>query len=65
MNITKEMTISEVLRKYPETVPVFQQYGMHCLGCPTATGEPLEQAADVHGFDINELLKALNSAVKH
>ena len=32
-------------------------YGMHCLGCPGATGESVEQAAMVHGFDADKLLK--------
>ncbi len=58
--INKNMTIAEVLRQFPKTVPVFRNFGMHCLGCPTATGETLEQAAVVHGFEINELLDALN-----
>ncbi|AZR72730.1 disulfide oxidoreductase [Anoxybacter fermentans] len=64
MKITKEMTIAEVLRKYPETIPIFQQFGMHCLGCPTATGESIKQAANVHGYDIDELVKELNKAVE-
>ncbi len=46
------------------TVPVFQEFGMHCLGCPSASGESLEQAAQVHGFDINELIEALTKAIK-
>ncbi|MCK4261295.1 MAG: DUF1858 domain-containing protein [Halanaerobiales bacterium] len=64
MKITKEMTIAGVLQAHPETVPVFQQFGMHCLGCLSATSESLEQAANVHGFDVEELLDALNKAVK-
>lgn len=63
MSINKQMTIAEVLRKHPETVPTFQEYGMHCLGCPSATGESLEKAAAVHGFDADELVAALNEAV--
>lgn len=63
MSINKNMTIAEVLQKHPETVPTFQEYGMHCLGCPSATGESLERAAAVHGFDVNELLDALNQVV--
>jgi hybrid cluster-associated redox disulfide protein len=64
MSITKKMTIAEVLRNHPETVPAFQQFGMHCLGCPSATGESLEQAAAVHGFDPDELIAALNKAIE-
>jgi hybrid cluster-associated redox disulfide protein len=44
----------------PGTASVFMRYGMHCLGCPIATGESLEEASAVHGIDVDELVKALN-----
>lgn len=64
MKIEKKMTIAEVLRTFPQTVPTFQEFGMHCLGCPSATGESLEQAAAVHGFNADELVAALNKAAE-
>ena len=51
--ITKEMTIGEILRTKPEIAPVLMNAGMHCLGCPSAQGESLEEAAMVHGMDID------------
>ena len=54
-NITKEMTIGEILRVCPAVAPVLLEMGMHCLGCPSAQGESLEQAAMVHGMDIDVL----------
>lgn len=62
--ITKEKTISKVLNKYPETKEVFEQMGMHCLGCPTATSETIEQAVMVHGINLKEMLDQLNEAIK-
>jgi hybrid cluster-associated redox disulfide protein len=62
--ITKDMTIAEVLRLNPDTVPVFLRYGMHCLGCPTATGESLADAAAVHGIDLEKMLRDLNEVGK-
>jgi hybrid cluster-associated redox disulfide protein len=59
MAITKDMTIAQILRAFPQTADVFRSYGMHCLSCPGATGESLEQAAMVHGFDANKLLEDL------
>lgn len=61
MTITKDMTIAEVLRLNPKTADVFMRYGMHCLSWPGATGESVEQAAMVHGFDGEQLLKDLNN----
>ncbi|SES66333.1 DUF1858 domain-containing protein [Anaerobranca gottschalkii] len=61
--ITKEMTIREVLQKDPRTADVFMKYGMHCLGCPSATGESVAQAAMVHGIDVEKLIKELNEVI--
>ena len=46
--ITRDMTIGEILRTKPEVAPVLMEAGMHCLGCPSAQGESLEEAAMVH-----------------
>ena len=57
--ITKEMTIGEILRTKPEIAPVLMNAGMHCLGCPSAQGESLEEAAMVHGLDIDALMQEI------
>ena len=57
--ITKDMTIGEILRTAPEVAPIPMEAGMHCLGCPASQGESLEEAAMVHGIDIEELMKAI------
>jgi len=54
--ITKEMTIGEILRNKPEAAPLLMEAGMHCLGCPSAQGESLEEAAMVHDMDIDDLM---------
>lgn len=59
--ITKEMTIGEILRVKPEVAPVLLEIGMHCLGCPSAQAESLEEAAMVHGIDIEELMKKVQA----
>jgi len=61
--INKNFTISQVLNKYPETKKVFEKNGMHCLGCPTATRESIEQAAGVHGLNLDGLINSLNEAI--
>lgn len=58
-DITKNTTIGEALRINPEIAPVLMEIGMHCLGCPSAQGETLEEAAMVHGMDIDELMKQI------
>lgn len=54
--ITKDMTIGEILRTNPDVAPILMNAGMHCLGCPSAQGESLEEAAMVHGMNIDELI---------
>ena len=62
--ITKEMTIGEVIRKYPKTVFLFIDYGLHCVGCPIAKDETIEQAAKVHRIDLEKFLEDLNKAIQ-
>jgi len=57
--ITKDMTIGEILRTKPEAAPVLMAAGMHCLGCPSAQGETLEEAVMVHGMDIDSVMAEL------
>ena len=60
-NITKDMTIGEILRTNPAVAPVLLQAGMHCLGCPSAQGETLAEAAMVHGIDVDELMEKIEA----
>lgn len=59
MEITKETVIGELIRNKPEAVEVLMQFGMGCVGCPASQMESLEEAAMVHGLDLDELMKAL------
>ncbi len=58
--VTKDMIIMDVLALDPGTAPFFFEIGMHCLGCPSASGESIEEACAVHGVDSDELVKKLN-----
>lgn len=62
--ITKDMTIGEILRTNPNVAPVLLEAGMHCLGCPSAQAESLEEAAMVHGLDIDTLMAKVVEAAK-
>ena len=61
---TKETVISEVLMAAPQSAPLFQSIGMHCLGCAMARGETLEEACGVHGVDPDEFIEQLNEYVE-
>ncbi|MCR4748625.1 MAG: DUF1858 domain-containing protein [Lachnospiraceae bacterium] len=59
--ITRDMTIGDILRTCPQVASVLMEAGMHCLGCPASQGESLEEAAMVHGLDIDELMSAIEA----
>ena len=58
--ITKEMTIGEIIKANSNKADVLMKFGMGCVGCPSAKAETIEEAANVHGINLNELLEALN-----
>ena len=60
--ITKNMSIIDVVQEHPETVEVFRNFGMGCLGCAAARFEDIEQGANAHGINVEALMIALNNA---
>lgn len=61
MKITKEMKIGEILDKEMDVAPFLLNMGMHCLGCPSARSETLEEACMVHGVDAEQLVEEINA----
>ncbi|WP_312810657.1 DUF1858 domain-containing protein [Sedimentibacter sp.] len=59
--ITKDMYIGEILQINPGFAQILMSAGMHCLGCPSSQMESIEDAAMVHGFNVDELLQRLNN----
>ena len=55
------MTIGEVVRISPDKAEILQSFGMGCVFCPSSAGETVEQAAMVHGLNLDELIEALNN----
>ncbi len=58
--VTKDTIILDVLNMDAGTAPFFLEIGMHCLGCPSASGESIEEACAVHGADADALVAKLN-----
>jgi len=58
--ITKDMIIADILKIDRGTIPILLNSGMHCLGCPSSSGESLEEACAIHGIDVDQLVKELN-----
>jgi hybrid cluster-associated redox disulfide protein len=59
--VNKQMSIGEVLSLDRGTASIFLNFGMHCLGCPHATAESLEDACAAHGANVETLVEKLNA----
>ena len=60
MTVEKNMTLAQVLTADRGTARIFMEFGMHCLGCPHATAESIEEACMAHGANADELVHQLN-----
>ena len=58
--VTKQMLIGELLQLAPNIAGVLMRAGMHCIGCPSSQMESLEEAAMVHGMDVDVLVEQIN-----
>lgn len=63
MTVTKDTRIGELLQLDTDVSPILLSIGMHCLGCPASQLETIEEAAAVHGVNVDELVKALNDKI--
>lgn len=62
--ITRNMTIEEVVRRYPATIAVFRRFGLDCMDCQIAQFEQVQHGAGVHKVNVEELLKELNRVIQ-
>ena len=58
--ITKSMTFSDIMEKNPSAIGILLDKGMHCIGCPMAMQETLEEGAMAHGLDPDKLIEEIN-----
>ena len=65
--ITKDMTIGDVVSKYPAVIEPLQAAGVHCVGCHVSYHETLEDGFKGHGMsdeDVDMVITKLNAAVE-
>ena len=58
--VSKDMLIGQLLQIDANIAPILMRAGMHCLGCPSSQMESLEEAAMVHGLDVDVLVNQSN-----
>ena len=62
--VTKEMNIMDIVQAYPQSIEIFQKYGLRCIGCAAARFENLEAGARVHGFDPEAMVADINELIE-
>ena len=58
--VSKDMLIGQLLQIDANIAPILMRAGMHCLGCPSSQMESLEEAAMVHGLDVDVLVNQIH-----
>lgn len=59
--VTKDMIIGDIIAIDRGVVPILMNAGMHCVGCPSAQGETLEEAGFVHGMEVDAIVDEINA----
>lgn len=62
--VSRTTRIGELLQIFPGAESILMEIGMHCLGWPASQMESLEEAAMVHGIDVDLLVEKLNASIK-
>jgi len=59
----KGVTVDEVMTRWPKSIRVFIDQGMHCVGCPVGGLHSLEEAALAHGIALAKLMAEIAATV--
>ena len=57
------MTVAEVLEKWPETFTVFQEFKTACVGCVMAPFDTIDDVARIYEMELSVLIEALDAVV--
>lgn len=61
MEINRKTLIKDIVNMGTEAIEILLSFGMGCIGCPSSQNESIEEAAIVHGINVENLLKSLNN----
>ena len=57
--LTPDMTVDQVMKRWPASIRVFLDFRMGCVGCPIATFHSVDEASREHEIDAAVFLSAL------
>jgi hybrid cluster-associated redox disulfide protein len=59
-----QMSVADLMRNWPQTIPVFLKHNMACVGCSMSAFETLKDAARIYGIALDTFMGELQEAVK-
>lgn len=62
--LTKQMTVAEILERWPQTIPVFLRYQTSCVGCSMNGFETLEDAMSIYHLQQTDFLQDLVRSIQ-
>lgn len=62
--LTTELTVDDVMRRWPTTIRAFLDFKMRCVGCPIAAFHSVEEACHDHGIDLSAFFQSLRAAAQ-
>lgn len=61
--IHRDMPVSDIMDRWPETVPVFIRLGLLCVGCTFGTFHSLDDACEAHDAELDDVMARLCAAI--
>lgn len=58
-----DLTVAEIMSRWPATIGVFIAHDMHCVGCPIAIFHSIADAAQEHHLDEAPLSEAIREVI--
>jgi hybrid cluster-associated redox disulfide protein len=62
--LTADLTVAEVMDRWPQTIPIFFRYRMACVGCPIAPFETLAEVATIFSLDLDGFVNELQQTIQ-
>lgn len=53
--LKRDLTIGDILQKYPDAAPLLTEKGIHCVGCHVSPFETIEDGFRSHGMSEEEI----------
>jgi len=63
MSIRSADLVDDVMTRSPQTIRVFLEFNMRCVGCPIACFHTVDDACREHGVDCELFLRGLRACV--